>query len=108
MLFEGWHLRRIPESWPYHPFHQNNNINGADVDAKGNSIRWTINFGERGMRNRNHAFSVFLSKPIFHVNKRLEVWNSYDGVVEYYATLAFARFNLEWLTDRKEHLQTVN
>jgi hypothetical protein len=27
-----------------------------------------------------------------------ETGNSYAGVVEYYAKLALARFNLEWLT----------
>ena len=34
-----------------------------------------------------------------------ETGNTYDGVVEYYARLAFARFNLEGLTDGKDRLE---
>jgi hypothetical protein len=31
-----------------------------------------------------------------------ETGNAYDGTVEYYGKLSFARFNLEWLTEGKD------
>ena len=34
-----------------------------------------------------------------------ETGNAHDGIVEYYAKLAFARFNLEWLTNGRDHLR---
>jgi hypothetical protein len=35
MLFEGWAMQRIEDSWKLHPFHPQNNINGVNGDANG-------------------------------------------------------------------------
>ncbi len=35
MFFEGWGLQFMPNAWPYHPFHPENNINGIDGDING-------------------------------------------------------------------------
>ncbi|MGI8783300.1 MAG: DUF6298 domain-containing protein [Acidobacteriota bacterium] len=35
MLFEGWQLQHIAESWKDHPFHPANNVNGISGDADG-------------------------------------------------------------------------
>ena len=43
----------------------------------GDGIRWTVNFGERGMNNRPGRFSLFLSNPTYHLNPDLEVWDSF-------------------------------
>lgn len=47
------------------------------AEFTGNGIRWTVNFGERGMGNQAHHFSVLVSNPTYHVNPQLEVWDSY-------------------------------
>jgi hypothetical protein len=36
-----------------------------------------------------------------------ETGNTYGDIAEYYARLAFARFDLEWLTDGNEHLERL-
>jgi hypothetical protein len=36
MLFEGWELQ-FTDAWTYHPFNRNNNVNGIDADANGDS-----------------------------------------------------------------------
>lgn len=38
MLFEGWQLQHVRESWKAHPFHQANNVNGIEGDADGDGL----------------------------------------------------------------------
>jgi hypothetical protein len=34
-----------------------------------------------------------------------ETGDTYNGIVDHYGKLVFARFNLEWLTDGKDRLE---
>ena len=52
------------------------------------------------------AYSCLTVLPDNTIGLIYETGNSYDtGIVEYYAKLSFARFNLWWLTDGKDHLK---
>jgi hypothetical protein len=47
MLFEGWAMQRMADSWRLHPFHPENNINGingdVDRDGKGLEVHELVN-----------------------------------------------------------------
>ena len=43
----------------------------------GDGVRWTVNFGERGMGNNDHRFSLFISNPTYDLNPEVEGWDSY-------------------------------
>lgn len=47
----------------------------AEIDGDG--VRWVIQFGERGMLNQDHNFSVFITNPTYHLNPALEISDSY-------------------------------
>jgi len=52
------------------------------------------------------AYSCLTVLPDNTIGLIYETGNSYDtGIVEYYAKLSFARFNLWWLTDGKDRLK---
>jgi sialidase-1 len=51
------------------------------------------------------GYSSMTVFPDGTIGVMFETGNSYDGIVEPHAKLAFARFNLEWLTDGKDHLR---
>jgi sialidase-1 len=50
------------------------------------------------------AYSSMTVLPDGTIGVLFETGDAYNGRVEYYARLAFARFNLEWLTDGNDRL----
>ncbi|MEW5977457.1 MAG: sialidase family protein [Acidobacteriota bacterium] len=54
------------------------------------------------------AYSSMTVFPDGTIGIIYETGNDYGGIVEYYGKLAFARFNLEWLTDEKDSLTKKN
>ncbi len=58
----------------------------------------------RLIRNGTGAYSSMTVFPDGTIGLIYETGNSYDGFVEYHAKLAFARFNLEWLTNGEDRL----
>lgn len=49
------------------------------------------------------AYSDLTVFPDGSVGLLYETGNTYGGIVEYYSAISFARFNLEWLSDGKDH-----
>ena len=81
------------------------------LEVVGDGIRWTVNFGERGMGNREQRFSVFLTNPTYHLNRDLEsVSENYHQNQGAYARdraiqLEYEKwhamvFAMKWATDR--------
>lgn len=80
------------------------------VEIRGDGLRWTISFGERGMGNPKHRFSVFVCNPDYHLNRDKEVWDSYyQNLNGYSRSNAFRMdyetwhsvvFKLRWALDR--------
>jgi sialidase-1 len=57
-------------------------------------ITWPVS---KLIRKGTGAYSSMTVFPDGTIGVIYETGNTYDGIVEYYAQLAFARFNLEWL-----------
>ncbi len=53
------------------------------------------------------AYSCLTIFPDGSIGIIYETGNCGTGIVEYYAKLSFARFNIEWLTDRQDHLNNT-
>ena len=59
----------------------------------------------RMVKKGTGGYSSMTVFPDGSIGVLFETGNSYDGIVEPHAKLAFAHFNLEWLTDGKDHLR---
>lgn len=87
MLFEGWHLKGSPQSWPYHPFHRENNINGIDADANGN-----------GQGEEIHSLAVAKVWDVqrAYIRKLVETVNDLDNVLFETANESAVPGSAEW------------
>jgi hypothetical protein len=72
MLFEGWGLQFSPGGFENHPFHPDNNINGINGDANGDSS---------GIEIHTLANSKILSIQEAYIKHLIDVINKYDNVL---------------------------
>ena len=67
------------------------------AEFRGNGVRWIVNFGERGMGNQDHRFSVFITDGL-PLNPQIKVWDSY-----YQNYNGYSRYNSIQLEYEKWH-----
>ena len=85
--------------------------NPADVNYRADmTVRLSYDEGQtwpvaKLIKKGTGAYSSLAVFPDGTAGVIFETGNSYDGIVETYSKLAFARFNLEWLTDGKDSLR---
>jgi len=85
--------------------------NPADVNYRADmTVRLSYDEGQtrpvaKLIKKGTGAYSSLTVFPDGTAGVIFETGNSYDGIVETYSKLAFARFNLEWLTDGKDSLR---
>ena len=72
MLFEGWAMQRIEDSWKLHPFHPKNNINGVDGDANGDG---------KGLEVHELVVDAVTEIQKAYVRKVVETVNDLDNVL---------------------------
>jgi hypothetical protein len=72
MLFEGWGLQRIADSWGNHPFHPDNNVNGVDGDANGDG---------KGVEVHTLANPAITALQEAYVRKVIDTVNDLDNVL---------------------------
>jgi hypothetical protein len=72
MLFEGWGLQRLEDSWINHPFHPENNINGIDGDLNGDDMGLEVHtLGDKGITAIQENY----------VRKVIETVNDLDNIL---------------------------
>ena len=72
MLFEGWAMQRIEDSWKLHPFNPQNNINGINGDANGDG---------KGLEVYELAVSAVTEIQKAYIRKVIDTVNDLDNVL---------------------------
>lgn len=72
MLFEGWGLQRIKDSYKMHPFHPDNNINGIKGDRNGDGV---------GVEIHELGAPEVLAIQKAYVRKVIDTVNGFDNLL---------------------------
>lgn len=72
MLFEGWAMQRIEDSWKLHPFHPQNNINDVNGDLNGDG---------KGLEVHQLAVSAVTDIQKTYIRKVIDTVNDLDNVL---------------------------
>ena len=72
MLFEGWAMQRMADSWRLHPFHPENNINGVNGDVDGDG---------KGLEVHELVNDQVIAIQKAYIRKVVEAVNGLDNVL---------------------------
>ncbi|MGI8783652.1 MAG: DUF6298 domain-containing protein [Acidobacteriota bacterium] len=86
MLFEGWQLQHIAESWKDHPFHPANNVNGIDGDPDGDG---------RGVETHILKIPAVTAAQERYVRQVIDTLNDLDNVL-YEISNESGAYSTEW------------
>jgi sialidase-1 len=95
---EGFAKSRLLFSNPVGPGRSNLTVRMSYDEGKS----WPV---AKVIRNGPGAYSSMTVFPDGSIGILYETGGTYNGVVDLYGKLVFARFNLGWLTDGKDHLE---